>query len=126
MKDIFQGVKNLALINRSLDLRAQKHLQVVSNISNSFDPNYQAFEMVLDGALKDFEPDGSGVAMKITHERHLTPGNQASQAVEYRPQVTVLEEEMARLTENHIMYNASVDLFNRQIRLIRLAVTDRT
>lgn len=126
MKDILQGVKSLVLMERSLDLRALKHLQIVSNIANSSDPNYQAFEAVLDGALKDLETDGTRVAMTVTNERHMMPGNQASQAIEYRQQVTHLEEEMARLTENNLKYNATVDLMNRKLRILKMAVVDRT
>ena len=48
MKSILQGLKSLNLLEQNLKLRAQKHLQIVSNIANFSNPDYKAFEMVLD------------------------------------------------------------------------------
>jgi flagellar basal-body rod protein FlgB len=124
--NIFEGIKSLALLERSLDLRALKHLQIVSNIANTTNAGYEAFEVVLDGALKGLDgDDGSSASLSVTHEKHLSPGGPDLQGVEYKPQVTKMEEEMARLTENHLMYNASVELLNRQLRMLRLAIMDR-
>lgn len=125
MKSIFEGIKSLAVLERSLDLRALNHLQIVSNIANSTNPGYEAFEVVLDGALKSLDGDEPQVTLSMTDERHLGEGGPDLQGVEYKPQVTKMEEEMARLTQNHLMYNASVELLNRQLRMLRLAVTDR-
>ncbi len=48
VKSILQGLKSLNLLEQNLKLRAQKHLQIVSNIANFSNPDYKAFEMVLD------------------------------------------------------------------------------
>lgn len=125
MTNILDGIKTFALLERSLDLRALKHLQIVSNVANATNPEYQAFEAVLDGAMKGLSSDGSKISMAKTHERHLSPGGTGAEGVEYEPQTTEMEQEMARLTENNLMYNASVEMLNRQLRQLMLVIQDR-
>lgn len=126
MSDLLQNVKSLVLLQKSLDLRALRHLQIVSNIANSSDPDYKPFEAVLDGALKNMDGDGASTPMATTDEKHLQPdGASGSGGVVFVPQNTELEQEMSRLVENNLMYNASVELLNRQLRIIKLAVMDR-
>lgn len=125
MTNIFDGIKSFALLERSLDLRALKHLQIVSNVANASNPEYQAFDVVLDDALQGLSSDTSAISMSRTDERHMAPGGGAAQGVEYRPESVEMEQEMAKLTENNLMYNASVELLNRQLRHLRLVIADR-
>ena len=127
MKNILQGLRTLNLLEQNLKLRAQNHLQIVSNIANSPNPDYKAFEMVLDGALQSLAGNKPSVSMSITNQRHLTPAGSGSMdtEVDLRPQAIEIEEQMTRLVQNHLSYNASVEILSRKLRQLKLAMEGR-
>jgi len=127
---------SVELLGKSIDLRAKNQNLIASNIANAETPNYTpkslAFEDELQGALKG----GQKGAPSMTHARHLplkgaknrlqsvtgrvvetpakTPGKDGN-AVE-------LENEMARMAENQVMYNASVQILSKTFGELRMAV----
>ncbi len=125
MKSILQGLKTFNLLEQNLKLRARNHLQIVSNIANSPNPDYKAFEMVLDGALQSLDGNKPNVSMSITNQRHLTPAGSMDAGVELRPQAIEIEEQMIRLVQNHLSYNASVEILSRKLRQLKLAMEGR-
>src|SRR5690349_12623868 len=126
------------LLGKSIDLRARNQNLIASNIANAETPNYTpkslAFEDELQGALKG----GLKGTPAMTHPRHQplkgaknklqsvtgrivetpakTPGKDGN-AVE-------LENEMARMTENQIMYNASVQMLTKNFEALRTALKE--
>jgi flagellar basal-body rod protein FlgB len=130
--------KTVELLGKSIDLRAKNQNLIASNIANAETPNYTpkslAFEDELQGALKG-EMKGTPT---MTHPMHLplkgaknrlqsvtgrivetpakTPGKDGN-AVE-------LEGEMSRMTENQIMYNASVQILSKNFEGLRTALRE--
>lgn len=128
---------NIELLGKSIDLRAKNQNLIASNIANSETPNYVpkslAFEDELQGALKG----GQKGTPSLTHPRHLplkgannrlqsvtgrivetpakTPGKDGN-AVE-------LENEMSRMAENQVMFNASVQILSKKFSGLRSAIT---
>lgn len=124
------------VLSKSIDLRAKNHNLVSANIANAETPNYVpkalSFEKELQGAIKG----GSKGAPSVTHSRHIplkgataklesvqgrvvetpskTPGKDGN-AVE-------VENEMGRMVENQIMYNASVQMLNKKFEGLRNAM----
>ncbi len=121
MKSFLEGVKGISFLERNLDLRALKHLQIVSNLANSSNPNYKAFEVVLDKALQSLDGNTSVVSMTLSNSRHLAPGGSQPGGVELRPKVVSFDEEMTRLIQNHLTYNASAEILSRQFRILKAA-----
>lgn len=135
-----EGIFNttVELLGKTIDLRARSQNLIASNIANAETPNYVpkslAFEDELQGALKG----GGKVASAMTHTRHLplkgagnrlqsvigrvvetpakTPGRDGN-AVE-------LENEMTKLAENQIMYNASVQILSKKFEGLRTALKE--
>lgn len=127
------------LLGKSIDLRAKNQNLISSNIANAETPNYVpkslVFEDELQGALKG---GGSKGSPAITNARHLplkgatsrlqsvtghvvetpakTPGKDGN-AVEF-------ENEMGRMMENQIMYNASVQILAKQFAEIKNALRE--
>lgn len=130
------------VLEKSVDLRAKSQNLIASNIANAETPNYVpkslAFEQELQSALKSRQ---SGQRSSATpHERHIpvrsagsgrsiksvsgnvletpasTPGKDGN-AVE-------LENEMSRLAENQIMFNASVQMLNKKFEGLRTAIKE--
>ena len=126
----------IELLRKSIDLRIKNQNLISSNIANAETPNYipksLVFEDELQGALKG----GQTGTPAVTNPRHIplkgtkdrlesvtgrvvetpakTPGKDGN-AVE-------LEEEMTKLSENQIMYNASVQILSRTFSDLRTAV----
>jgi len=126
------------LLGKSVDLRAKSQNLIASNIANAETPNFTpkslVFEDELQGALKSGSRGGSTPA--VTHSRHIqirghggslqsvsgkvvetpakTPGKDGN-AVE-------LENEMGKMTENQIMFNASVQMLNKKLEGLRTAI----
>jgi flagellar basal-body rod protein FlgB len=126
----------IQLLGKNIDLRAKNQNLISSNIANAETPNFipkaLEFEQELQGALKG----GSKGSQAITNARHFplkgasarletvsgqvvetpakTPGKDGN-AVE-------LENEMSRMMENQIMYNASVQILSKQFNELRTAI----
>jgi flagellar basal-body rod protein FlgB len=126
------------LLGKNIDLRARNQNLISSNVANAETPNYVpkslAFEEELQGALKG---GGKGTAA-ITNGRHMplkgassrlqsvtgrivetpakTPGKDGN-AVE-------IENEMGRMMENQIMYNASVQMLAKKFEGLKIALRE--
>lgn len=140
IEGIFSNTVNL--LGKSIDLRAKNHNLISSNIANAETPNFVpktlAFEQELQGALK------TGQAGQRTyskpHERHIpvrgSGGGNALQSVSGQvietPAKTPgkdgnaveLENEMSRMAENQIMFNASVQLLTKKFEGLRSAIKE--
>ncbi|MDD2308349.1 MAG: flagellar basal body rod protein FlgB [Desulfuromonadaceae bacterium] len=132
----------IGLLGKSIDLRAKNQNLIASNIANAETPNFVpkelAFEQELQGALKNRQ---SGQRPSSTpHARHIPiRGSGAGSSVESvsgrvveTPSKTPgidgnaveLENEMGRLAENQIMFNASVQLLNKKFEGLRTAIKE--
>jgi flagellar basal-body rod protein FlgB len=138
IEGLFSSTVNV--LEKSVDLRAKSQNLIASNIANAETPNFVpktlAFEQELQGAIKNRHSGQRSPA--VTHERHIpirnvgsggsiksvsgkvletpanTPGKDGN-AVE-------LENEMSKLAENQIMFNASVQMLNKKFEGLRTAI----
>lgn len=128
------------VLEKSIDLRAKNQNLIASNVANAETPNFVPksldFEQELQGALKTRQNGQHSSA--LTNERHIpirgaggrssiksvtgtvvetpakTPGKDGN-AVE-------LENEMSKLAENQVMFNASVQMLNKKFEVLRTAI----
>ncbi len=130
---------SIQLLDKQIDLRARNQNLISSNIANAETPHYVpkalVFEEELQGALKTSK---AGVTGGLTDARHIplkgassrlqsvtgrvvetpakTPGKDGN-AVE-------LENEMGKMLENQIMYNASVQILAKKFEGIKTALRE--
>ena len=128
----------IATLGKSIDLRARNQNLISSNVANAETPNYVpktlVFEDELQGALKG----GSKGTSAMTNARHLplkgasnrlqsvtgrvietpskSPGKDGN-AVE-------IENEMSKMAENQIMYNASVQILSKKFEGLKIALRE--
>ena len=128
------------LLGKSIDLRAKNQNLIASNVANAETPNFVPksldFEQELQGALKSRQSGqrhssppnarhipirgaGGGSAVKsvsgtVIETPAKTPGKDGN-AVE-------IENEMGRMAENQIMFNASVQMLNKKFEGLRAAI----
>jgi flagellar basal-body rod protein FlgB len=130
--------KTVGILGKSIDLRAKNQNLISSNIANAETPNYVPkaleFESELQGALK-----GGGMGEPSpANVRHLPLKGVSSRIQSVTGRIietpakspgkdgnsVELENEMSRMTENQIMYNASVQLLTRQFGELRSALRE--
>ncbi len=130
----------IELLGKSVDLRAKSQNLIASNIANAETPNFTpkslAFEDELQGALKSGLRTGSTPA--ITNPRHIQIRNSGAggglQSVSGKivetPSKTPgkdgnsveLENEMGKMVENQVMFNASVQMLSKKFESLRIAI----
>jgi len=106
-----------------LNFAWKRHKVILSNIANADTPNYRAKDVVM-------EEERTG-KLKITREKHISPkSREGFRVIEIQRRLVgndfnnvSLEEEMAKLTQNRIAYEAymrmirgSVDKLNNIIK----------
>jgi flagellar basal-body rod protein FlgB len=118
--DIFKGIDKVL---PHLNFAWKRHKVILSNIANADTPNYRAKDVVME--------EESAGKLKITRERHISPkSREGFRVIEIQRRLVgndfnnvSLEEEMAKLTQNRIAYEAymrmirgSVDKLNNIIK----------
>jgi flagellar basal-body rod protein FlgB len=128
------------LLGKSVDLRAKNQNLISANIANAETPNYVpkslSFDTELQGALKS---RGNGrLPASLPHPRHIplhgggSPLQSVSGQVIETPAKTPgkdgnaveLENEMGRMAENQIMFNASVQLLVKKLEGLKSAIRE--
>jgi flagellar basal-body rod protein FlgB len=118
--DIFRGIDKVL---PHLNFVWKRHKVILSNIANADTPNYRAKDVVME--------EESVGELKITRERHINPkSGEGFKVIEIQRRLVgndfnnvSLEEEMAKLTQNRVAYEAymrmirgSVDKLNNIIK----------
>ena len=124
------------LLGKTIDLRTKNQNLISSNIANAETPNYTPKALEFEQELQDAVKSGSKGTPALTNPRHLplkgaatrlqsvagqivetpskTPGNDGN-SVE-------LENEMGRLLENQVMFNASVQMISKKFGDLGMAI----
>ncbi len=141
--------KTLGLLERALDIRSEQHRSTTANVANQDTPGYKATEVNFKAAIDDaFQATPSAPLMTTdsmhssgaiqlarTNQSHISSVAQAasppSYVVESKAQSNRLdgnnvnaEAEMAKLAENSLMYNATVQFAGRRLSAIKDTIRD--
>ncbi|WP_306547037.1 flagellar basal body rod protein FlgB [Desulfobulbus sp.] len=132
MPGIQQFDTTMNLLQKVLDLRSKNQEVIGSNIANAETPGYSAqsftFEDQLHSALSD-----NGMRPVATQPNHipLKPSTleQVSGTVSVKKDNTGLgdensvsvDEEMIKLSQNEILYEAAVTMLNKKISMLKYA-----
>lgn len=126
------------VLGKSIDMRTKSQNIISSNIANAETPNYVpkalSFESELQGALKGRQR-GSG---PVTNDRHIPLKGAGGRIQSVSGQVTEspaktpgrdgnaveIENEMSRMMENQIMYNASVQMLAKKFEGLKIALRE--
>ena len=123
------------LLERSLNLRLQKHNMVASNIANMDTPNYKPFNLMIEKAFEENGINSERLQLSKPDSIHLTKGKKDNNGFEsgnvIRPQQSYIKEEekvdidkaMAELSENTLLYNASAQILSKKYNMIKQSIT---
>ncbi|MFP4029982.1 MAG: flagellar basal body rod protein FlgB [Desulfococcaceae bacterium] len=125
----------LRLLERTMDLRSRQHERIAINLANRDTPGFRAFEVDLAAALST-EAE-SAASLERTHPSHrsgvgeMAPDRTPLRPVERNPasargdgNTVDLDREMARLSENALMYTAAARVLADEYARIRDAIEE--
>ena len=126
----------IRLLEKNLDLRAKNQNLISANLANSETPGYIPSSLSFEGELKDALKHRAGDTPPVTNPRHIPLKGQGAVldmvqgTIRETPDGSVgsdgngveLEEEMGKLAENQILYNATVQLAVKKFEMLRTAI----
>lgn len=124
----------IGALNTSLNLRLLNQNVVSSNIANADTPGYKAKAVEFESALRDALGVGDQLAPSGSDPRHIV--HRATDPV--MPEIyddpngvesldgnTVNRaEEMVKLAENQLQYDASAEMLKRKLGMLKYAITE--
>lgn len=127
--------KTLQALAAATKFREMRQEIINSNIANKDTPGYKSKRIEFEKALaRALDVDGA-LSMKVENKEHFNVGNGGFNNLQ--PEVyddpngvvsedgnTVdLQDEMALMAENRVMYNALIQLMNKKLGLMKYAIT---
>jgi len=123
------------LLQKVLDLRSKNQEVISANIANAETPGYKSLSFDFEDELKSAMDQG-GLKPVATNERHfaITPAKiddvqgrvtakPDSSGIGDRNTVSV-DNEMIKLSENEILYEAAVAMLNKKLSMLKYAAND--
>ncbi|MBI5345012.1 MAG: flagellar basal body rod protein FlgB [Deltaproteobacteria bacterium] len=132
VKGLFDNT--MSIIEKTLDLRATRHKLILSNVANIETPGYRAVDIKFEDELKKIGGAMRGGVLVTTNPGHLSTANAGATAPRVIYRATDIEgydknsvgidSEMAKLSENSLMYNASVKLLKSKFSTLMTAIKE--
>ena len=128
------GDPTIGALNQSLNLRLMNQNVIASNIANADTPAYRSQALEFERAFREALQASGGLPAATTHPAHV--GRRRAEDV--RPEIgedpngvesldgnTVdRADEMARMAENQILYDSSVEMLRKKLGMLKYAVTE--
>ena len=131
-RGMFKGT--FEVLERAMDLRSTKHNVVMSNVANMDTPNYKSFDVIIEEEMEKSKGADGSTSVKRTHQRHLSGRNgtvgdvrptidKAAQTTLRKDGNTVdVDREMAKLSENNLMYDALAQIISKKFQGLKDAI----
>lgn len=126
--------KTFRALATSLKFREMRQELGASNVANAQTPGYKATKLDFEEALARATDVDGNLTMAASDERHFNVGgggfNNLEPEIYEDPNGVVsengntvdVEAEMARMAENKIMYDTTVQLINKKLGLMKYAI----
>ena len=132
-----QGIFNqtFSVLEKSMNLRSQKHNLLVSSIANMDTPNYKAFDILVEAEMEKALGGGNKTPLNRTQAAHIPLMGMADlNAPEIRPvekpqydfrvdgNTVDIDKTMSKLSENGLLYNASAQMILKKFQSLSNAI----
>jgi len=114
-----------AALERLLFIASKRHGIIASNIANADTPDYKAKDIKFENMLED-----ERIAVRVTHASHISQRDrlrgdgiviETRQVWKDRNNVE-LDMEVARMTENALLFQAGITMLSAKMRMFRNAL----
>ena len=116
--------RTIDLLQRSLDLRTSRHQVLSHNIANSSTPGYSPKEVPFQKILERSVGQSSMFRLVRTHPGHLSGGDEPGAEIETLAREVSMDEEMAKLAENNLKYQAGVQALIKKLEALRITLIE--
>lgn len=109
----------------------QRQTLLAENVANAETPGYRGRDLAPFSFEAALHQSGTGVATQATHAQHFSvgssggvPGARSLNSFEVTPEGNgvTLEDEMMKLANNQMDYQAATTLYTRSLRLVSIAL----
>jgi flagellar basal-body rod protein FlgB len=129
----------MKIMGQSLGLRLARHSMTTSNLANMDTPGYKVRDLSFEGAMQQaMTPPEGRLQPRATHAEHMPVRNverayQAAQnSVKYHvygkdeegKDIVDIDQEMTKLSKNHLLYNATVQMLAKEFELLKHSITE--
>jgi len=121
--------KTVDALSGMLNYRSQRHQVLLANIANLDVPEYRSADLILKRS-EEKDPQGlRPVQLQKTQAGHMSgkgifPGSAGEYEVTVTEEKGSLDREMASLSENHLMYNATIEMLARKFRSLNTVLKE--
>jgi len=132
MKQLFGSTFNI--LEHSIELRTKRHAVLTANIANVDTPGYKAKDIPFEKIMgKELEKSSKGsLTLTKTDPNHIDPaelkaskeGLIVTSNERGTPNNVDLDQEMAKLMENNLQYQATVQALIKEFEILRTAITE--
>jgi flagellar basal-body rod protein FlgB len=124
----------IGALNTSLNLRTLNHDVISSNIANADTPGYKAKAVEFESALRDALGVGGELPMEAADPKHIVHRTTDPVDPEIYDDPNGVEsldgntvdraDQMAKMAENQLMYDASAEMLKRKLGMLKYAITE--
>ena len=130
MADLFDTNSSWNVLEKSMDISAERHRLITHNISNIDTIGYQAKDLNFKKALQEALEERSGDLVQ-THPKHIASapvlgGLRSSKTADSLDTVDPvdIDQEMTHLVENNIKYRSSVEMLLRKMSILKHSIAE--
>ena len=126
--------ETIATLQKSLNAGSLRHKVLTSNIANIDTPNYKAFEVVMEDALKRNNRSAGPIELVRTRPRHLSGRHSSSNPLKIKAvdspannfradgNTVDLDRTMGKLAENTILYRTAAQIIRKKFQGLKNAI----
>lgn len=126
--------RTIPLLKKSMELTGERHMLILSNISNADTPGYKAVDIDFSKQMQEAMGGGDFLNMTTTSHKHIEAGSASGEtevfeepnAARSNGNNVVMDKEMSKLAENQIMFSAVSQIMVKRTSTLRAAITEST
>ena len=131
-QSLFDGT--IAALQKTLNAGSLRHKVLTSNIANIDTPNYKAFDVVMEDALKRNKNTAGPIELVRTSSRHLNGRHSSSEPKKIKAADSTafnlradgntvdLDRTMGKLAENTILYRSAAQIIRKKFQGLKNAI----
>jgi flagellar basal-body rod protein FlgB len=116
--------QTIGILARSLDLRTSGHKALSSNIANAETPNYRSKSIPFQKILESSIDRTSTISLVQTHAAHFAAEFETPVEMESSTEGVNIDQEMAKLAENNLMFQAGVQALVKKLEALKTTITE--
>lgn len=136
----FLNSRTQDLLHKAMDASSLRHDVISNNLANIDTPQFKRGEVIFEEKLKDImQKKTSSFKLKTSNFRHIQIEGSNKNLDKINPSIKIIDNlsyrndgnnvdidvETAKMTKNKIVYDALAQSYNKEVRLLRMAITGR-